>query len=110
MEITIHLYYTGQNGSAQKFVNEMITSGTVDQIKAELGNLQYDYFVSYNDPETILLIDKWTSQEALNYHHASPMMAKISELREKYDLHMHIERLFPATDEIPEQDAQYIRT
>ncbi|MBO4865682.1 MAG: antibiotic biosynthesis monooxygenase, partial [Ruminococcus sp.] len=42
--------------------------------------------------ETVLLIDSWTDQAAIDAHHASPMMQKIMELREKYDLHMTAER------------------
>ena len=35
-----------------------------------------------DDEETVLLIDSWTDQEALDKHHASPMMTRIMELRE----------------------------
>ena len=38
------------------------------------------------------MIDSWESQEALDRHHASPLMGKIAALREKYDLHMVVER------------------
>ena len=34
-----------------------------------------------DDEETVLLIDSWTDQEALDKHHA-PMMTRITELRE----------------------------
>lgn len=29
MSLTINIYYTGKNGNAKKFINEMITSGIV---------------------------------------------------------------------------------
>ena len=35
MAITVNLYYTGTNGAALKFAQEMIESGTVEQIKKE---------------------------------------------------------------------------
>ena len=85
----------------------MISSGTVDAIKAEEGNLRYEYYQSMDDPETILLIDSWESQEAIDKHHASPMMETITKLREKYDLHMTVERYSSA--ESPESENQYIR-
>lgn len=34
----------------------------VAAIKAEPGNLKYDYFIPYDDPETLLLIDSWADQ------------------------------------------------
>ena len=92
MAITINLRYKGQNGSAVQFAEEMITGGTVDKIRAEKGNLRYDYFFPMNDKETVLLIDAWENKEALDSHHASPMMKEIAVLREKYDLHMKVEQ------------------
>jgi quinol monooxygenase YgiN len=92
MALTVNLYYTGQNGSAHKFAREMIDQGIVAAIKAEPGNLKYDYFTPYDDPETLLLIDSWADQDALDAHHASPMMKQLAALRDKYDLHMRVER------------------
>ncbi len=57
MAITVNLRYMGKNGSALDFVKEMISSGTVDEIRNEDGNLCYEYFQSLENPETILLID-----------------------------------------------------
>lgn len=73
MSITINLRYTGTNGAARKFAEEMIGSGTVDAIRKEEGNLRYEYYVPLDDPETILLIDSWKDQESIDSHHASPM-------------------------------------
>ena len=90
--ITLHLFYTGTNGNALKFAQEMESSGTAELIRQEPGNLRYQYFTPFDDPETVLLIDSWENQEAIDVHHASPMMAQIARLREKYDLHMKAER------------------
>ena len=107
MAITVNLRYTGVDGNARKFAEEMIASGTVDAIRAEEGNLRYEYYQSLDDPETILLIDSWGSQEAIDAHHATSMMATIAALREKYDLHMTVERYTSA--DMPETDNQFIR-
>lgn len=107
MAITINLRYTGQNGSALRFAEEMISSGTVDKIRAEKGNLRYEYYQSIENPEMLLLIDSWENQEALDIHHSSPMMATIAALREKYDLHMTVERYI--SDYLPGSENQFIR-
>ena len=105
--ITVNLRYTGTDGNARKFAEEMVSSGTVDAIRAEEGNLRYEYYQSMDDPETILLIDSWTNQEAIDKHHATPMMDTIAKLREKYDLHMTVERYTAA--ETPETENKFIR-
>ena len=107
MAITVNLMYTGTDGNARKFVEEMISTGTVDSIRAEKGNLRYEYYVSVDDPETVLLIDSWEDQEAIDAHHASPMMVTIANLREKYDLHMNVERFISA--DTPESENHFIR-
>lgn len=106
--ITVNLYYTGENGSARKFVEEMESSGIADKIRAEEGNFRYEYFCPMKDPETVLLIDAWENQEAIDKHHASPMMKTIMELREKYDLHMRVERYVLV--ELPESDEGFVRS
>ena len=106
MAITVNLYYTGVNGNAHKFVEEMEKSGTAAAIRAEDGNLRYEYFQPFDDPETVLLIDSWRNQEAIDAHHSSPMMMIITELREKYDLRMKVDR-FISQDY--ENDNVYIR-
>lgn len=108
MAITVNIYYTGEKDNARKFAEEMISSGIVALIKAEEGNLKYDYYFPIDDPSTVLLIDSWISQEAIDIHHNSPMMKKITELRNKYDLHMVVER-YISDDNIPEHDQKYIK-
>ena len=105
--ITVNLYYTGENGNARRFAEEMESSGTADKIRAEAGNVRYEYFFPMNDPETVLLIDAWENQEAIDAHHASSMMKTIADLREKYDLHMKAERYI--SEETPESESRFIR-
>mgnify|MGYP002626172722 CR=1 FL=1 len=109
MNITVNIYYTGKNGNARAFAEEMESSGTAAKIRAEKGNLRYEYFFPMNDSGSVLLIDQWKSQAAIDVHHASPMMAEITRLREKYDLHMKVERFISDTDGVSETDRQFIR-
>lgn len=104
--ITVNLYYTGSNGSARAFAEDMEKSGIAADIRKEPGNLRYQYFQSLDDPETVLLIDSWTDQAAIDAHHASPMMTRLAALREKYDLHMTVERF---VSEDLGADEKYIR-
>lgn len=110
MAFVMNLYYTGKDGAARKFAAEMESSGTAEAVRAREGNLAYRYFQPLDDPETVLLIDAWADQEALDAHHASPVMAKIAELRDKYDLHMRAERYVTDDGGMPDRDAACIRS
>ncbi len=107
MSITINICYKGKNGSARSFAEEMEQSGIADKIRAEEGNLRYEYFTPLYGEDTVLLVDSWKDQEALDLHHSSPMMSEIAALREKYDLHMKVERF--ASLEENEGDRRVIR-
>ena len=107
--ITVHIYYIGENGSVKAFVKEMLTSGLVDEIRKEKGNRHYEYFFSVEDEETVLLVDSWDNQQAIDLHHASSVMDKIMELRIKYHLDMNVERHFLDEAGIPKEDQKFIQ-
>lgn len=109
MAVTVNIYYSGTDGNARKFAEEMVSSGVVSNIRAEEGNIRYDYFFPMEDSETVLLIDSWQDQNSIDIHHASPMMARIIELREKYDLHMKVERYVSDETGVSEEDKAFIK-
>ncbi len=109
MAVTVNIYYTGEGSNARKFAEEMKASGTVEKIKAEKGNLRYEYFFPMDDESTVLLIDSWENQQAIDVHHGSPMMQTIINLREKYDLHMKVERYVSDEAGVPETDRTFIK-
>lgn len=90
--IIVNLYYSGKNGNAKKFVEEVNASGLINQIREEEGNISYEYYLSKDNEDVILLVDKWINQEALDHHHQSDMMVKIAELRKKYQLKLKVEK------------------
>ena len=109
MSLVLNVYYTGVSGSARAFAEEMMASGTVAAIRAQPGNIGYAYFLPMDDPETLLLIDSWVGQEALDRHHESPMMEQIATLRDRFDLHMRVERFVSDEGGTPARDEVHIR-
>ncbi len=97
MSLTVNIYYTGKNGNARRFAEEMVASGLVEQVRGEPGNERYAYFFPMDDPETVLLIDRWENQQAIDLHHKTPMMEQIAALRNKYQLKMRVERFTDAS-------------
>lgn len=106
--IVINIYYSGSTGKAQEFAREMLELNLVERIRQQPGNLRYDYFIPLNHADTILLIDSWENQVALDKHHQSEMMDEIIKLREKYQLTMKVERFVCEAENIPEFDATFI--
>lgn len=90
MTLTINILYKGKD--SKKFAKEMTEKGIVNRIRAQKGNIRYEYYQSLERDDEILLVDIWQSQEALDIHHQSPMMAEIMQLREKYDVKMEVHK------------------
>ena len=92
MSLIVNIHYTGKNGNARKFAEEMVSSGIAQRVRAEEGNERYEYYFPMDDPETVMLIDRWKNEEALEFHHKSEMMKEIAKLRNKYNLSMKVEK------------------
>ena len=54
-----------------------------------------------------MLIDSWKNQDTLDEHLKSETMQKIIELRNKYDLHMKVER--NCLEDSSDKDKKYIK-
>ena len=54
---------------------------TLSKRFAQKKETKYDYYFPLEDPESLLLIDRWKDEEAIEKHHKSEMMAQINELR-----------------------------
>lgn len=104
MTLTINILYKGKD--SKKFAKEMTEKGIVERIRAQKGNIRYEYYQSLERDDEILLLDIWENQESLDIHHQSPMMDEIMKLREKYDVKMEVHKY----QEIKESnDDKYIR-
>ena len=90
MSITNNVFYIGED--AIGFMNEMINSGLVNEIRRIDGVLKYEYFVSSNDRNIVLLVDSFVNQEALDNYHKSDVMKKVMNIRNKYNLKMDVKK------------------
>lgn len=52
----------------------------IEQTHAEAGCLAYALHRDVNDPDTLVLVERWTSQVALESHFQQPYMAGIGDV------------------------------
>lgn len=86
MMIVLNVVYKGEGDNGLKFVEEVKSSGTLDAIRNEKGNLQYEYFSSLDNPNSVLLIEHWSNAYDLSRHSQGEYIKKVGELKEKYHL------------------------
>ena len=90
--IVLHVTYTCLPGKAEEFVKALKESGIQESVRAEDGCLQYDYFLSQEEKDTVLLLEKWQDKDALAAHGARPCMAAIGKEKEGRVLEARVER------------------
>ena len=90
--LILHVYYTCKPGMAQTFVNAVRDCGAQAKVHAEDGCFQYDYHLSLEKPDTVVLLERWRDGAALEKHMAQPHMGEINALKKQYVDEVKIER------------------
>lgn len=76
--------YTAKSGGAEKFVREITDSGILDAVRAEDGCEGYDHYFSAENPDTVLLVEKWASAGQQEKHLQTEHMKKLMKIKETY--------------------------
>ena len=82
--IILHVYYYCKPGMAEAYVRALKESGLQAKVRAEDGCIQYDYHLSCEQADTVVLLEKWRDAAALEQHLAQPHMAEIRALKDQY--------------------------
>ena len=90
--LILHVTYRCKEGAAEEFVRAVKESGAQALVRAEDGCLQYDYLISMEERDTVVLLEKWRDSDALASHLRQPHMATIQELKARYTLDSSVER------------------
>jgi quinol monooxygenase YgiN len=75
-EITVIATIHPKPGHADALIGEM--QANVANVHDEPGCLHYTYHRGIDDPEAIVVIERWASEEALMAHAAAPHMMEFS--------------------------------
>ena len=66
------------------FLRQLTTEGIIDAIRREDGCLRYDYFLSVQNADEILLVEQWESEEKQQVHLRAAHMDRLRELKAQY--------------------------
>ncbi len=83
-ELILHVTYTALPGQREAFLAAVNESSLPQRVREESGCLQYDYICSEENPDEILLIERWSSPAMQKLHLAKPHMLPLVGLKKKY--------------------------
>lgn len=86
MENTLTLYvrYLAKPGCRETFLRQLTTHGVIGAIRREDGCLRYDYFLSVQNADEILLVEQWETEEQQQIHLRTPHMDQLRRLKSEY--------------------------
>ena len=79
----VNVIYTMKPGMREQFLKEIAQSGAQEAVRKENGCIQYDYYRSVDDPDRLLLLEKWTDREAQKIHMTQPHMVTMAEIKDR---------------------------
>lgn len=91
--LTLLVTYTAKAGQRDAFLQAVLQSGLPERIRQEAGCLRYDYFLSAERPDEILLAEQWASPEQQEIHLRQPHMARLQQLKTTYIAETAVQRL-----------------
>ena len=92
MNVVINVHYRGSGGSVRRFVEDMVSEGVLEAVRAEDGCIGYEYFVSFDDPDSMVLIEHWRDEAALEAHARSENMKRTGSLKDRHSLSATVEK------------------
>ena len=84
--------YHTKPGVREEFLKKALASGILDQVHAEDGCIRYDYYLDVQNPDQILLVEEWETEEKQQKHLQAPHMAQFKTLKEHYVLETTLEK------------------
>lgn len=77
----MNVYYEMAEGTRDAFLKDLMDNKISESARQVKGCVQYQYMVPVDDPNLLVLMEKWESEDARQVHMAAPHFQKIQELK-----------------------------
>lgn len=84
MKQFVEVHYIVKDGMRDAFYRAILSRGIAAASRAEAGNEKYDYYLSPDNGNELLLIELWASAEAVRAHSETPHFKALGELKQEY--------------------------
>ncbi len=85
--------YKTKPDTRESFMKEVMSSGVLGKIREEDGCVSYDYYHDVAEPEEILLVEEWQSEEQQKQHLQTEHMKILKAIKEKYVLETSVRKI-----------------
>lgn len=89
--LNLRVTYNVKPGMRDAFIKALQECGVQQDIRNEDGCVAYDYFLSIEDENVVVLIEEWESKAQQEVHLGQPHMAKVHDLKDRFVEDMTLE-------------------
>ena len=90
--LVLNVTYKCKPEMREEFLEMIMTEGIDVAVRAEAGNIKYDYYLPIDSSNDLLLVEKWRDADALAAHVAQPHMVRLRELKAEFTTDTIIEK------------------
>ena len=80
--LKVSVNYFAQPGRREEFLRRIVEGGILAAIRAEEGCLRYDYYLSCQNEDEILLLEEWDTAEHQRVHMEQEHMKRLRVIKE----------------------------
>ena len=92
--LVLNVTYKCVPGKREEYRELIRSEGLDTAARNEAGNGKYDFYMSTEDPDEMLLIEFWKDEEALRLHGSMPHFIRLGEIKEGRVLSTEIKKYF----------------
>lgn len=86
MSYGLNVLYTLKPGMRAAYLADIAAKGIQTAVRAEDGCLRYDYFLSVEKEDQLLLVEQWADRAAQQQHMTQPHMETLKQMKPLYVL------------------------
>ena len=77
--------YQIKPGKRDEFMRAIYDGGIIGKIRAEQGNIGYDYYYPYESETEVFFVERWDTRDAWEAHKVAPhVTGALKELKDAY--------------------------
>jgi quinol monooxygenase YgiN len=86
--IGLNVLYRLKKGTRDEFLRAAGRAGIVESCRKEPGNAGYGYFLSVDNPDEALVVERWVDEQSFKAHLEGPVPKVLGPIKEQFLLEM----------------------
>ena len=82
--IVVVARYTLAAGKREEYIKAVNEENIIEKCRAEEGNISYEFLCSPENPDEIVVLERWENQEVLDKHGAEPHFSQMLEIKKQF--------------------------